>query len=438
MDRKFNLRNLEADKIVLLGLFVLSLLIAHLIVSVKTAIVLSEPIELAHTGLSVSIPVGKGWRSEKLWQYHQNVYTLSSNFIIGGDRPTALGYCLYTLTAETAAPQKWFEQKAAEIDGKIIETNQERINALTIDWAHIEKPELLRDTFLGMIELPNNRRLSIEVTHQITSEFDLAEKIFRQIISSINFEDNQLLKAGIELVSEIKGKGIDSFLDYQSRQANFFIKEPGQQTIGFMIDILIDSDQDAPFNIRAAGHIYGENLREQATLFRCKNNFAEFVWQSETNSITGRNDTEITLDEAGILTILDSEAQTISRYHLSPAAIPDVFAEQLFRQMIESNVKKSIVEIIDADGKITPTLASVIEDEENVTASEDAAYVIKLEFLDGQGFYQIVYLNDKRQITKVIIQQNKRYILESTSIEDIAREFPDRADFISQRNGIFR
>src|SRR4030042_5158791 len=169
MHRKLDLKNLEADKIALLGLFVLALLIAHIIVSVKSAIVFSEPIELAHTGLSISIPSGHGWQSKKQWQYQHNTYTLSSNFTSGSDRPTPWAYCQYLLAAEAISPQRWFEQKAAEIDGTVVEVHQEQINALTIDWIHIEKPESLLDDFLGTIELPNRRRVNIEGSHRMTS-----------------------------------------------------------------------------------------------------------------------------------------------------------------------------------------------------------------------------------------------------------------------------
>ena len=436
MNRKINLKKLEADKIALLGLFIFALLIAHFIVSVKSAIIFSEPIELAHTGLSVSVPLGNGWRSEKQWQYQQNKYILSSNFSAGSDNPTALVYYKYLLADEAIAPQRWFEQKAAEIDGTIVEINQEQIDALTIDWVHIEKPEVPFDGFFGTIELPNNRRLNIEVRHRMTSEIDLGEKVFRQLLSHLNYEDNQLLNAGIEVVTSIKTEGIDNFLDNQNRQRYFFIKDSGRQTIGFMIDVLIDSEQDAPYNIQAAGHLYGRQLSEQATRFRCRNNLDEFIWQSETSSPSGRNRREVILDENGIMEVVDSKTQTKSRCLISPASIPDIFTEQILRRMLEISAKNLIVDIIDSDGKIVPTLASVIEITEDMTAGQEAVYAFKLDFMDGRGFSQTVYLDDKRQITGATIEQDKRYILESTSIENIKREFPKRADFISQINNL--
>jgi hypothetical protein len=440
MNINFDLKKFEADKIALLGLFALSLIIAHIIVSVKTTLIFSEPVELSHTGLAISVPVGNGWKSEKKWAYQANSFTLNSNFTANTDRPTAWAYCQYILDAENISPQSWFEQKAAEVNGSILEKGQQQAGALTVDWAHLKKPELLLNSFLGTIELPYNRRLNIEV-HQITSETDHAEKVFKRILDNLNFEENQLFRTGSEIIETIKNKGINSFIDNWNRQTCFLIKDSSSQNIGFMIDVLLDSKPDTKFNIHAAGHFYvkdpqeKKDIQEQASRFQCENNLNEFIWESESSSPAGRNHTEIILNESGLMTVRDSGRQIELRHRLSPVAIPDIFIEALLSRIIESNTKQIMVDIIDADGKITPTLTSVIEEN---TSDEDSPYVIKLDLLDGQGFSQLIYLNNNRQIARVIVQQNKRYILEAATRADIVREFPERADFLTQKSNIFQ
>lgn len=433
MNRKFELKKIEADKIVLLSLFAVSLLIAHIITSVKSVLIFSEQIELTHTGLSISVPFGHGWQSKKEWEYQANYFTLSSNFTANSDRPTAWAFCQYILNAETPPPQTWFEQKASEIDGSILETGQDRVDALTVDWAHIGQPKLLFNSFLGTIELPYNRRLNIEV-HEITGEVELAEKVFKQILDSFTFEEDKLFDNGSEIVKAIKNKGLDSFIGNQNKETCFLINDSSGQTIGFMIDTVRNSGSDAKFNIHAAGHFYGRGLREQAARFRCGNNLNEFVWESESNSAAGGNNTEIILNDSGIMTIRDSKTQFGLKHRLSPVAIPDIFIETLLNQIIESNTKQIIIDMIDADGKITPTLISIVEN--NTTSNEKTTYVIKMEFLDGQGFSELIYLNDQRQFNRVIVQMNERYILETTTRADIVKEFPERADFLSQKSNI--
>ncbi len=432
MNVDYESRKFESDKIALLGLFVLALVAAYIIVSVKSTLVFSEPIELAHTGLYVSMPVGNGWQSEEQWRYQKNTYTLSSSFAVGSDKPTSWAYCQYLLAPEALPAKTWYEQKAADVNGTIVEISREQKNTLTIDWAHIDRPEFFLTTFLGIVELPNNRRLNIEVG-QIEDDLDMAEEVFKRIISSLNFEDNRLFTDGIEIVSTIKDKGLSSFLDNQDRQIYFLIRNSKGRTIGFMIDALVNSESDAPMNIQAAGHLYGRGLQEQATLFRSRNNLSEFVWQSETKSITGISRAEIILDKAGIMTVGVVDARSETKYRPSSAAIPDIFIEQLLRQIIESDAKRIIIDKIDADGKIVPTRVSLIEDRESIIAGEDATYAMKLEFLDGRGFFDLVFFDDRKQIFEVTVQEEKRYTIEKTSREVIVREFPERADFVLQR-----
>jgi len=195
------------DKIALLGLFIAALLMAHLIVVFKSRISFSDPIRLSRTGLSVSMPVGKAWQSEEKWQYQENMYSLSSLFPRGSVRPTAWVNCRYLLSAETTPPQMRFEQRASEIGAVIVETYQTQTDTLTIDWARIDKPEVHFSMFLGTARLPDNRQLDIEVS-QIAGDGELAELVFKRIIETLKFEDNQLPTAGAKIVQKSKAESI--------------------------------------------------------------------------------------------------------------------------------------------------------------------------------------------------------------------------------------
>ena len=117
-------------KIALLGLFILSLLTARFIVVFKSRILFSDPIRLLKTGLSVSIPVGQAWQSDTEWQYQENMFSLTSLFPRGSDRPTTWANCRYLLSAETMTPQMRFEQRASGFDAVIAETNRMQTDTL--------------------------------------------------------------------------------------------------------------------------------------------------------------------------------------------------------------------------------------------------------------------------------------------------------------------
>jgi len=207
MDKTYDMRGtpqggnpkIGGDKIALLGLFIVAMLIARLIVASKSALILSEPIKLAYAGLSVSMPAGNGWKTEKRWRYREDTFSLSSSFAIGSNRPTAWANCRYFLVAETATPQMRFEQKAFELEGRIAKIDQTKTDTLIFDWALIEKPQTPLSFIFGTAKLPHNRQLDIEV-HQIMSDAGMAERTFKRIVKTLSFKDNQLLK----VVSEIE------------------------------------------------------------------------------------------------------------------------------------------------------------------------------------------------------------------------------------------
>ncbi len=194
MDKTYDIRKIEGDKIALLGLFIVALLIAHIIVVSKSALVLSEPIILTQTGLSVSMPAGNGWKSEKKWNYHQNSssFSLSSNFALGPGRPIAWAQCRYLLAAKPTTPQMRFEQKALEFEGRIVKMDQTKTDTLIIDWALIEKPQTSFSFIFGTAKLPNNHQLDIEV-HQVMGDTEMAERTFKGIVKTLSFKDNRSL-----------------------------------------------------------------------------------------------------------------------------------------------------------------------------------------------------------------------------------------------------
>ena len=187
MNKTYDIRKIGVDKIALLGLFIIALLIARIIVASRSALVLSEPIKLTYTGLSVSMPEGNGWKGEKQWKHHENAFSLSSSFALGSSRPTAWAQCRYLLAAEITTPQMRFEQKALEVEGQIVKMDQTQTDTLTFYWALIEKPQTPLSFIFGTAKLQNNHQLDIEV-HQIMGDAEMAELAFKRIVKSLNFE----------------------------------------------------------------------------------------------------------------------------------------------------------------------------------------------------------------------------------------------------------
>lgn len=433
MVETYKIKRLAGDKIALLGLFIVSLLIARLIIASKSALVLSEPIQLAHAGLSLSMPNGNGWESERQWEYHENAFTISSVFASSSSR--SLAHCSYLLAADKPPPAEWFDEKADEIGGAIVETGRIKADGLNVDWAHVGDSQVRTGISLGTARLPNGRQLDIEV-HQIAGEGGLAVQAFERIVQSVKFKDNRLLEAGSRIVGQIKTKGIGRFLGSRNQQDYFIIKDLRKRSahpLGFMIDVLIGSETNGKPDVQAASFFYmqdirGRHVQEQVTFFQSDNSFDNFVWKGHARGVKEASSTEVIGDEAGVMTVTKSNVLPKERiYQLGSAAIPDIFIRQLFSQMLDSGSKKILVDIIGPDGKITPTFVSRLQDGTDTAAGPEDAYVLGLELLNGRGFSERVYLDDQKQISKRLVRQNNiTYLLESATMEEIRKQFPEQ------------
>ena len=163
-------------------------------------------------------------------------------------------------------------------------------------------------------------------------------------------------------------------------------------------------------------------------VLKSNNRFDEFNWKSETTSRTARTATELALDTTGTMTVKKFEPNIKDEnYLLNPAAIPEVFLELVFGQLLEGSYDQIVVDIIEPDGSITPALVS------KDSAGAETAYLLRLELLNGTGFRQKVWLDDQKRISKILLQQKNPFTLERTSLENILNKFPERADYLRQR-----
>ena len=104
---------------------------------------------------------------------------------------------------------------------------------------------------------------------------------------------------------------------------------------------------------------------------------------------------------------------------------------QILLQMLVSDSKDAVVDLIDADGGIAPAFISKIE-------TEDVPYEFSLQTLDNRGIVERIMLDGKKQISKVLLRQQDTYILERTTAEDILMYFPERSEYILQTDKMLK
>lgn len=421
----------SADKIVFLGLFVLSLLIAHLIISSRAKVILTDPIELPHTGLSISMPNGNGWKTQGKWEYHGDSFSLASQFLI---LPTVKGTgirCTYRLAAVDVTPEKRLEQKASELQATITDRGVFSAYGLDVRWAYIENPQIMLAGIVGTAVLPQGRVLDINILHQ-TIDSKSAREVFEKVVKSINFEDNKLLHAGAQIVREIKLTGIDYFLNRSKPQNFFLINNAKNKPIGFTTDVITHT-ADAHPNIQAASHLYYATKYsiEEISFLQSDNNLAGLKWKTETRGRQVTGGSEIVFDPNGLMTVTTFSHRTNKQlFRPTAAAIPEIFLEMLFTQMLYETRKKVIVDFIDPQGRIIPTLI------ERMDTKKENEVIFALEFLNDPALAQQIYLDNMGQIERSVLI-HKKIVVNRVPAEDVIALFPQRAQYLLKQKNPF-
>ncbi|MBN2138322.1 MAG: hypothetical protein JW720_10990 [Sedimentisphaerales bacterium] len=431
-------------KVAFLGLFVLALASARVMVALRSTIILSAPIELSHAGFAVRMPDGNGWQSPDQWDYRQRAFTLYGTFTPNSPRPLASARCTCVFPAEIIDPQQRFTNLEEKLDGHIIKSGQIETEIAVVDWACIQKNDSWSGTMFGMADLPYNRRIEIEV-EEGAGDMDMAEQVFRAITESLVITESPLLEAGSSVISDMKAKGVASFMDNQNRQDLFLIRDSRRRIIGFTTSVLVDMGKGVDgFTIQAAGldYIRGRPAHEEVTSFESDDRFDRFAWKSEAIGIE-LSGTTLTLEDDGILAVdrsgfsAEVELSQENRYKTGQTVMPDILLDLLIVRMIELNTEEIIVDVIKADGRIIPTRISRVEFDKAAGLS-DVSYMLKLTPLDGRDSFQHVYLDDRKRVLRTGLKRESIFWFERGNPKDVAELFPERKEFILQSGKIER
>lgn len=246
-------------------------------------------------------------------------------------------------------------------------------------------------------------------------------------------------RAGSRLIGRIKQKGISSFLDTESLRTFFLIKSGSRGAIGFSMETYVDSNDRSGFEINSASMLYmpGRGGQEQLSYFSSDQRFDRFSWKSETVSAAGSIGVELRLEEDQNLSVRRLGLNGVQRnYKLDSVVIPDYLLDLVLVEMSQTGYRKVIIDILEHDGMITPALIQKMPLDGGDRDTLGAADILKLELLDGRGYSQIVFFDGEGKIFKVILNQERTYILERSSAEEIRDIFPERADFILQTDKV--
>jgi hypothetical protein len=257
--------------------------------------------------------------------------------------------------------------------------------------------------------------------------FAMGLLIARQITSS---RYTGPLKAGRQVIAEIKHKGISSFYQNRPGQDYFLIKNDGGRPIGFTVDVS-SATATGQMNVEITSVLYmrGGLSRERLMFFQSDDSFETFRWTTQAVGPRIRAQTEISLGEDGVITVTGSGRRSNPPSYKPPAtSIPDFLLDLVFAQMLESDYHKVIVETIDDKG--LPVEVVVHRSDEAAPSDDGLIYRFNVDFGGVGGFSQQLDLDSQGRILRILIEHDSIYLLERTDADTILREFPQRSNYI--------
>lgn len=425
MDRA-RLKKYELDKVALLGLFALGLGVAYLVVAARTHISFKTDSPGPYTGLELPVPRASFGQQDLTWQFVDNSFVLSYSLGPPGSRQGLRIRLEYELAAVSKTADEWISKKQEEFGGLVVEQGQMPLQYLTISWAHISEPHQPWNVYLGAGKLPDGRLLSVEI-QELEPGLLRARAMFERVARGIGFQENQLLKKGQQLVSSFKSDGFGASTGSQSPQL-FMIKNGKGRVIGFSGGVLRSAaDPNGRKRIRSLDFYHiGDPAGPTGShsLFEGAENVAYFWWVSQMMAgLHSRSTVRMELSENGILTVSGVGPSADQLYEPGPAAVPEVVLEHLIGRFVQSDAARVMVDVICADGRIVPTVISVV-DLDRAGQADGAAYAVRLDFLDGQSGFEELYLDENKKIFRALLHRQQLYILERASQEELSERFP--------------
>lgn len=400
------------DRVAFLAIFAVSLLIAYVISVSRSVIELSGPITLAYSGVSVRLPKGNGWHAEESWYYEKNAFFVSSRFLAESEQMAVRVFCRYALATSDSSSDERIALRASAIGGTITESDQIITESVSIVWAVIETEEPSLELFVGdevffaTCRLPMGRQLDIEVFPSL-GDRAMAREVFESIIEKVEFEDNQLIQGGMDIIADIKNRGLTYFAENTEQPTFFLVSDTRNLVRGFLMNTLTYTNQSTELNMQAASILYIKSgfAREQVSYFQGNETFDDFSWKSESSSRLGKSGAEIIKDDSGTISVIKyGRRGGQSSYPLSPVAIPMILLGPLLKQMSQTGHGEVLVDIVTAEAAIVPGVISRVENQ------PENGYKLTLAFPDESVLYV------------------------PTTMENVLSLFPERSDYILEKS----
>jgi hypothetical protein len=451
MELKIERNRYSPAEVALLGIFAFGLLLAVLLVANRKRIPFSDPVIAPFDGISISMPLGRGWKGHDKWQFSSvdNAFVLQSIL-----KQSSMGIAQISWKYCIASEDKEFDQTMKELSSergfKTVRAGTIKIGEL--DFSKMifsspskEYPDGIEDYYYASCKLPFGRELKLQV--RTAGDAALAERVFETAIKKIKYTEDPRLAAGNSFVEKLKLTGADALLKRETAgtlKRFYLIKRKDDASVlntnlqvngytGFGVEVFSSADDQASGGASASTLYFlgGIDGWTGSSLFNCDRSMDKFLWQTKQRSLDNRRRTGIELEYAdGVLRCYDLQTmiETIKNervFYPSPLAVSELFLDSLAAVFLDQANGDILIDLILPDGRIVPAEISILDSTENLSTIK-ADYAVRITLYNSPANYYNVLFDRDRNIVGKTENDRENYELKRTGVENIIEVFNDR------------
>jgi hypothetical protein len=335
-------------------------------------------------------------------------------------------------------------QKISELSSEANKTGYIEKGDVLIQWINIKIPQSHYEIYYGIGRMPSNHLIEIEV-QKIAPEFN-AGATFEGILKNLSLEQKPALKDGIDFLNQMKRESIKLLHKEFASPSAFIIIDSQGNPVGFSLEVSsqVKNKESYMFNVDVLYYLQEPYSTWESASFYGNENITEYVWRSQRITLRGESAFQTVLDKNGIITLTKlSVPPSEETYQPSLSSIPYVLSDMLVSYIIDSEIDRIHIEIVECGGKITPLVVFKVNPDITKPGLENSANALQINFLDGSGISQKIYFdkNGKNIREALTVPVNKRNLLSSSSnyetltlvrstAENLVNQFPEQAEQI--------
>ncbi len=380
----------------LLLLFAAGLGLAMLLVKVRSAILLSEPILLPGEGLSVVLPTGPGWKTLTEWTYEQeeNSFALVATYSMRSAPPAEVRW-QYKLTEPPLSPQAFLEKIARQFNGPIstIQTFQGPLTFAQIQlFSRAEGEQILLAA-----AVPQEGRLLLLQLKSYSEHYDLPD-LFEQLAGRVHFRPDPRRQVGRKLYEDLTNRFYPQWLENLNRRAEIFLLSPAAGSVlGYSKTSAAQSSET--FQTAFEQEQVSRQIDSSRSLsrFESAQNLSEFLWTTARQTRRGPLQTQVRRLSDGAVQIEDSyRRQTVC--WPSKDAVPEILLPLAARAMLDAETSEAVLDIIASFGRVVPVLISRSDTPAKAALPEQTKYAVKIQFLHHPDNYEEYYFDTEKNL----------------------------------------